>query len=395
MTIDRRAFGIGVANALVAASTSPRPAIARNSPIRIGWLVALSGPISASAAGHHRGTMLAAEVINAAGGVKGRRIEIVTSDTQGDPSKAVAAAQRMIAEKVDALWGPTSSGEALAITALVAKARIPSIHACVIDHLIDPLRYPNAFRSAPCNAQWDGAVRHHCRSILKAKRVALFGDTSGYGVNAINDSARSFAADGMEIADKASIDPTQTDVAPDLRRAREAGAEAVVLWSNSAGLVSRLLNARAAVGWNVPVVGHPTLSSGAIGPQLAKLANWENVFALGFRSSSHQGADRTLPPRSAEFLQRFRDRVPLDDTLLWWVTSGYDAVSLIAEAVGNAGSAPSEIVGYWNTLTARPGYFGEYSFSPTDHDGYDVKDVVMSVANSGRDGTFALAPGYG
>ncbi|RUQ70851.1 amino acid ABC transporter substrate-binding protein [Azospirillum doebereinerae] len=380
---------------MVAASILPRPAIAQSQPIRIGWLVALTGPISASAAGHHRGTILGAETINAAGGVKGRRIEIVTQDTQGDPSKAVGGAQRMIADKVDALWGPTSSGESLAITALVAKAKMPNIHPCVIDSLIEPLRYPNAFRSAPSNAQWDEAVRHYCRSVLKTKRVALFGDTSAYGVNAVNDSARSFVTDGMEIADKASIDPTQTDLLADLRRARESGAEAVVLWSNSVGLVSRLLNARAAVSWDVSVVGHPTLSSGAIGPQLAKLANWENVFALGFRSSSHHGAGRTLPPRSQEFLQRFRDRVPLNDTLLWWVTCGFDAVSLIAEAAGNAGSAPSEIIGYWNTLKKRPGYFGEYSFSPNDHDGYNVKDVVMSVANSGRDGTFDLAPGYG
>jgi len=394
MTINRRDFGVGAASALIAASPLPRPAIAQTPPIRIGWLVALSGPISASAIGHHRGTMLAAEIFNAAGGVKGRRIEIVTHDTQGDPSKAVGAAQRMIAEKVEAVWGPTSSGESLAITALLAKARMPNLHPCVIDGLIDPQRYPNAFRLAPSNSQWDATVRHYCRTVLKARRIALFGDSSGYGVNAVNDSARNFVADGMEVADKASIDPTQTDPIPDLRRAREAGAEAVLLWSNSTGLASRLLNGRAAIGWDVPVIGHPALSSGAVGPKLAKLANWEKVFTIGFRSSSHHGPGKTLPPRSEEFLRRFRDRVPLNDTLLWWVTSGYDAVSLIAEAVGNAGSAPSEIIGYWNSLQKRPGYFGEYSFSPAEHNGYNAGDLVLSVANSGRDGTFDLAPGY-
>ena len=64
--------------------------------MRIGWLAALTGPSSAPAIGFNRGVLFAAEAINAAGGVKGRKIEIVTRDTQGDPTKAVNATQEMI-----------------------------------------------------------------------------------------------------------------------------------------------------------------------------------------------------------------------------------------------------------------------------------------------------------
>lgn len=390
MSLTRRTFGLGAG---AAGAGLALPAIAQNRPLSIGFLVPLTGPISAAAAGLQRGTELAIDTLNQAGGIKGRKLELVTRDTQGDPSKAVNASQQMISDKVVAIWGPASSGESLAVTPLLARAKMPNIHQCVIDSLIDPVKYPNAFRAAPSNTQWDEAVRIYCKDVIKSGKIALIGDTSGYGVSAVKDSVATFAKDGMEIAYRANIDPTQTDVTPDLIRARAAGAQAIVLWCNSAGLVSRLLNTRATLDWDIPVLGHPSLSSGEIGALLAKPANWNNVYAIGFRSASY-GPDGRLPPKSEEFLQKYGAKVSLKDTLLWWVTSAYDTVNLIADAVRNAGPSSEEIIGYWNGLKDHQGYFGTYSYSPTDHNGYDVRGVVMSAANSGKNGTFALAPGY-
>jgi branched-chain amino acid transport system substrate-binding protein len=45
-------------------------------------------------------------------------------------------------------------------------------------------------------------------------------------------------------------------------------------------------------------------------------------------------------------------------------------------------------------LAKYPGYFGDYTFTPGEHNGYPTEDVVMSEASSARDGSFALAPGY-
>jgi branched-chain amino acid transport system substrate-binding protein len=87
--------------------------------------------------------------------------------------------------------------------------------------------------------------------------------------------------------------------------------------------------------------------------------------------------------------------VNLKDTLLWWVSCGVDAVNLVADAVNATGSTANEaIIKHWNGLTQWPGYFGSYSFTATNHNGYPEPDVVMSDASSGRNGTFALAPGY-
>src|ERR1700749_2870311 len=89
MAISRRDVLLGSAGALGATAFSfPAPAIAQSEPIKIGCLAAMTGPSSAPTIGFNRGVNFAADAINTAGGVKGRKIEIVVRDTQGDPTKA-------------------------------------------------------------------------------------------------------------------------------------------------------------------------------------------------------------------------------------------------------------------------------------------------------------------
>jgi branched-chain amino acid transport system substrate-binding protein len=392
MKLTRRDFAIGSV-ATATATSIAAPVFAQAEPLRIGWLAALTGPSSAPAVGFNRGVIFAADAINAAGGVKGRKIEIVTRDTQGDPTKAVNATQEMISQaKVHAIWGPTNSGESLAVTPIMARAKMPNIHPCVVDTLIDEQKFPNAFRMTS-NTQWDDAVRNYCTKIIKAKKVAVIGDTTGYGVSAAKASAAAFVKDGVEVVYLANIDSTQPDMTPDMLRAKTAGAEAIVVWSVSTGMDARMFNTRAALNWDVAFVGHPSMSSGEIAKLIDKPANWEKVYAIGYRSCSY-GEDGKLPPRTQELVDKLKGKVDLSDTLLWWVANAIDAVNLIAKAVEAGSSSSEDIIKYWNTVSKYPGYFGEYSWTATSHNGYPAGDVVMSAANSAKDGTFKLAPGY-
>ena len=392
MDVTRRSVVAGTTAALGLA----RPALAQAAPLRIGWLASLTGPSSAPAIGFNRGVTFAADSINAAGGAKGRKVEVVTRDTQGDPTKAVNATQELISQlKVDAIWGPTNSGESLAVTSIMARSKMPNLHPCVVDSLIDPKRFPNAFRIAPSNGQWDDAVRSYALGVLKARKVAVLGDTTGYGVSAVKASADAFKKDGAEIAYQANIDATQPDMTPDLLRARNAGAEAIVIWSVSTGMIARLLNTRAAMAWDVPFVGHPSLASGDVAGLITSPANWEKVYAVGYKSCSYDAAGK-LPARSQELVDRLAGKVNLSDSLLWWVAAGFDAITLVAKAVEATGSTDSEaLIAHWNGLQGYPGYFGDYSFSASQHNGYPTDEVVMSAANSAKTGAFALAPGYG
>ena len=320
----------------------------------------------------------------------------MTRDTQGDPTKAVNATQEMISQvKVHTIWGPVNSGEALATTPIMARAKMPNIHPCVVETLIDTTKYPNAFRMAPSNSQWDDAVRNYCLNILKAKKVAVVGDTTGYGVSAVGASVAAFKKDGADVVYQANIDPTQPDVTPDMLRMKNAGAEVIVVWSVNTGIEARMFNTRAALNWDVAFVGHPSLASGEIAGLVEKPANWEKVYCIGYKSCSYDASGK-LPPKSQDLVDRLiKAKVELNDTLLWWIAGGIDAIELIAKGVETSGSTdPEGIVKYWNSLSKYPGYFGNYTFSPTQHNGYLTEEIVMSESSTAKNGTFALAPGY-
>src|ERR1700744_4370886 len=397
MVISRRGVLLGSAGALGAASFSfPAPAIAESEPIKIGCLAAITGPASAPTQGFNRGVNFAVDAINGAGGVKGRKIELVMRDTQGDPSKAVNATQELISsQKVHAIWGPLNSGEALATTPIMARAKMPDIHPCVVESLIDPAKFPNAFRMAPSNSQWDDAVRNYCLNILKVKKIAVFGDTTGYGVTAVGASVAAFKKDGADVVYQANIDATQPDMTPDMLRAKNAGAEVIVVWSVATSMEARMFNTRAAMNWDVSFVGHPSLASGDIAGLVEKPANWEKVYAIGYQSCSYDAAGK-LPAKSQELVDRLtKANIALNDTLLWWIAGGIDAIEVMAKGVAESGSTDNAgIIKYWNTLSKYPGYFGDYTFTPTQHNGYPTDEIVMSAANSAKNGTFALAPGY-
>jgi branched-chain amino acid transport system substrate-binding protein len=293
------------------------------------------------------------------------------------------------------VFGPTNSGEALATTPILARAKIPTLTAGVVDSLIDPVKFPNAFRVAASNTQWDDAVRNYTLKIIKGTKVAITADATGYGTSAVNASLASFRKDGAQIVFDSVIDATQADVMPDMLRMKNSGADVIVSWTVSAGMAGRQMNARAAMNWDVPIVGHPALGTGDIARLLDKPSNWEKVYMIGYRSSSYDAAGK-LPPRAQALVDKIKGKVQLDDTLLWWILSGVDGVNLIADAVkeNKGNSSPEAIIGYLNGLKGYPGVFGTYRFAPDEHNGFPAEEVVMQQASKRRDGGFDLAPGY-
>src|SRR2546423_14486560 len=116
----RQALKSGAAIAAVGIAT---PAIAQKDPILIGYLPALTGPSSSTGVGINRGVQMAVQEINAAGGIGGRQIELISRDTQSDPTKAVdGAAELPRGHKVNGVLGPINSGEAIPVVPLLAKA---------------------------------------------------------------------------------------------------------------------------------------------------------------------------------------------------------------------------------------------------------------------------------
>jgi len=396
MTMRRRQIlsGATAVGALSLASSLPKPAISAPGPIKIGYLPALTGPSSSTGVGINRGAMLAVEAINKAGGINGAPIELIVRDTQSDPTKAVnAVAELTKREKVALIWGPLNSGEALAATPLIARDKVPMLHPCWVDELIDVAKYPMSFRQAPNNTQIGGGANFYVVDVLKLKKVAVISDTTGYGTASVKTYVPMLKAKGADVVYENHVDAANPDLKPELLRMQSAGAQVIMPWSVNAGFLSRILNTRGAMGWDVPVVGQTTLGSGQTKALLEKPEYWNKVYSNNFRNCCY--ANGKLPDNVAAYVERLKKaNVELNDTLLWWVALGWDGVNLIAETIKKTGTKADDIVAYWNKLKDWPGLYGTVTWTPQQHNGFPDREVVMCEVNSLKDGAFNLAPGY-
>ncbi len=401
MSIKRRGInrrqvlsGSAAIGAASLASGLAAPAIAANEPIKIGYLPALTGPSSSTGIGINRGTELAVNEINAAGGINGRKIELIVRDTQSDPTKAVnAVAELAQRQKASIIWGPLNSGEALAATPLIAREKLPMLHPCWVDELIDVKKYPMAFRQAPTNTQIGGGANHYVLEVLKLKKVAVVSDTTGYGTASVNTYVPMLKAKGADVVYTNHIDAANPDLKPELLRMQNAGAQVIMPWSVNAGFLSRILNTRGVMNWDVPVVGQTTLGSGQTKALLEKPEYWNKVYSNNFRNCCY--VNGKFSPSAAEFVERLKKaKIEFADTLLWWVALGWDGAQMMAEAFKAAGTKAQDITGYFNKVKNWPGIYGTVTWTPEQHNGFPDQEVVMCEVNSLKDGAFNLAPGY-
>ena len=394
MSLTRRQL-LASAGAAAMASTIAKPAIAAKDPIQVGYLPALTGPSSSTGIGINRGIELAVKEINDAGGIDGRQIEMITRDTQSDPTKAVnGAAELTRGQKVSVVFGPVNSGESLAVVPLLARTNTPQVHPCWVDTLIDAQKYPMCFRNAPTNQQIGGAANRYVVDVLKKKKVAVISDTTGYGTASVNAYVPMLKAIGAEVVYQGNVDAANPDLKPELLRMQSSGAEAIMPWSVNAGFLSRIINTRGQLAWDVPIVGQTTLRSGQTKDLLEKPEYWGKVYPNNFRPVCYAAGGK-LTDRTMDFLGRLKSaKIEMGDTLLWWIALGYDSPRMIAQAMKEVGAEPDKLVDYLNQLKGFPGVYGDITFTKDQHNGYPDNEVVMVEANSLKDGAFNLAPGY-
>jgi branched-chain amino acid transport system substrate-binding protein len=364
-------------------------------PIKVGWLSSLTGPLSSAALAENEGVKIAVEEINKAGGINGRPIELLTRDTAGDPTKAVNFAQQLaFSEKVHFIIGPVNSGEGLATAPIIARAGIPNLVIGSVDELVDPAKYPRAFRVINTNRQWISTANDYALNVLKKRKVAVIGDTSGYGTSSAKTATELLKAAGIEPVYSALIDPNKTDLTDEMNKARAAGAEVVMPWSAATGLLGRLLNARGELGWKVPVVGHPALMASQIRKLLNKPEYWEETYASGYQSTTY-GADGKLPAQTQALVDKVRPKFGNGelDILFWWVAMGYDTVKLVEHAVKAAGGTdPAKIQQALENTRSFRGVYATYTWGPKARNGLPDSNMAVNAANTFKDGSFKLAP---
>src|SRR5881396_2702611 len=125
-----------------------QPLLAQSPPVKIFGLVELSGTGATSGTNFNDGVKLAVKEINAAGGILGRKIEYMASDTQSQPQIAKALAVKAVDDGAYVVMGPVFSGSILVSMAETKRAGIPNFtggEAATITQQGNPYIFRTAF----------------------------------------------------------------------------------------------------------------------------------------------------------------------------------------------------------------------------------------------------------
>ena len=366
------------------ALTLATPALAQSNPIKLGFVVALTGAFATNAQAIAFGYQKAVAELNADGGLIGRKIDYITRDSAAEPTKAVNFTKELLFnENVDALGGPTNSGEVLPTLALVTGAKKIQIISGSVDELINPAKYPYAFRCLNAAGQWYTVSVRYTLERLQRRKVAIINDNSGFGTLAMQSVERVLKAAGITPVYKVNADINAPDLTDEIVKARNAGADVIHLWSNSSGFLARVLNARGQQKWDAPVVAIPAVLQEQVANLLTDRSYWANVFSPGY-ANSVLDADDKLPPATQAFLDRYKAEVgPFMAAGIYAMLQGYNIPMLYAAGVRRAGSIDTEAVkaALESDKTIDLPY-GPFRFSSTDHNGFPDSGVVMVAANS-------------
>jgi len=364
-------------------------------PIKIGWLSSLTGPLSSAAIAENQGVMFAVDEINSAGGINGQKIELVTRDTAGDPTKAVNFAQQLIfVDKVSFIIGPVNSGESLATVPIVAKAGLPNLVIGTVDELVDPKKYPRAFRVINTNRQWIEAANDYALNVLKRKKVAVIGDTSGYGTSSAKTANELLEKAGIKPVYTVLVDPNKTDLTDEMNKAKAAGADVLMPWSAATGLLARLINTRGDMGWDVAIVGHPAMMAPALKKLLNKPEYWGNAYAAGYVSTTYDAKGK-LPAATQALLDKMRAKTGGNeiDYMFWWVALGYDTVKIAEYAIKQSGGTdPAAIQRVLENTKNLAGVYANYTWTAEQRNGFPDHSIVIDIANTFKDGSYKAAP---
>ena len=133
-------------------------------------------------------------------------------------------------------------------------------------------------------------------------------------------------------------------------------------------------------------------------PAIRKLLNkpeyWNNAYATGYASTTYS-ADGKLPERTQALIDKMRPKLGGGeiDFMFWWVALGYDTVKVIEHVIKKAGSTdPAAMQKALEETTELKGVYTTYSWSAQDRNGFPDHSILMSTANTFKDGSFKPAP---
>ncbi|MCX8204183.1 MAG: ABC transporter substrate-binding protein [Candidatus Nezhaarchaeota archaeon] len=343
-------------------TTVPAPAPAPKPPIKIGFVSPLTGPSAYLGREVVDGALLALEEINAAGGMLGRKVELIIEDDEGKPDKCLSAVKKLIeVDRVDLLAGILHSGNVIAVSEYVAAVGIPYISAIssgpVLVYTSDPKKFRNFFTLHPFYDDC-GKLGLKFLEFIKAKTFVVIRETLTWSIRS-SDFLELFAADrGIKCLKKIDVPAGCKDFSDAIMMAKELKPDALVFYVFTGAevtLIKQLYEAR----FPVPYCGVMALASNW--PLFDLIGTASDYLCFGTWSWNISITEKTVP-----FFNKFYKKYGYRASGLEG-PAGYDLMYFIKTALEKAGSLEWDAVIKAYEEVEIIGVRGKTKIDPADH----------------------------
>jgi branched-chain amino acid transport system substrate-binding protein len=343
--------------------------------IVLGNLQDLSGPTSVLGNAVTRGAELAVAKVNAAGGLKGDKVKLVTVDTKGNVQEAIKAFNRLVDhEKAVAVLGPPVSNIGLAIAPIANEKKI-----AVLGSFIDPRvtvqengeAQPAMFLIQPTSTQYAEIIASYANEKLGFKKFAvLYDQSNAFAVSMLKPFKAYIEKRGGSVVAEETYTKTDKDYRAQLNKIKSAGADVLYIPNYTQDLVITVKQAKQ-IGLNLPMV-----SGLDAAPPFATLVGDPEAANNIYFANNFSDKEAQLTEVRNAYKAKFNED-PINKAYL-----GYDKVVVLLKAVelGGGASGPQIIAGLAKIKDVQ-GTTGVISLSPKTHQPVGLSMVMYKIEN--------------
>lgn len=338
--------------------------------IKIGVIQPLTGSVAYNGLTYVNGAKLAVERRNAAGGVLGKKIELVIEDGQCQPAKSVNAAEKLIArDKVVALSGAFCSSATAAVMPVAEKYKMPFLTGVSSKADLTEKGMQYFFRSAETDRLMSKTFSKILVDKLQLKRVAYIGVNDDWGRGGVEDFSKDMAALGVTTVMKEYFDHGATDFYTLLTKLRSANVDGVFVAAETQD-GSILVKQFKEFGLKTKVFG---------------VGSWATADFIGLTGDASEGIYAAVPyassmpgDRNKAFVEQYQKAYKEKPGK--YGAAGFNAMNILMEGVARAGNTQSDAIRDALRKTEYQAPNGTYRFTDKG-EGYGFDVVLVQIQN--------------
>jgi branched-chain amino acid transport system substrate-binding protein len=193
--------------------------------IKIGVTQPLTGAFAASGNYVAQGTKIAEDEINQAGGVLGKKIQLIIEDNKSNPTEAVSTVEKLIEkDKVPVLIGAWSSTLTLAVMPKLEEYKVPMIVETSSSGKITTSGNPYVFRISPTSAMEAKAFQPLVKA-MGIKKADFLYTNNDFGIGSGAEYSKMLKANGVQVGVMETMDPNATDFSAQLAKIKASGGD--------------------------------------------------------------------------------------------------------------------------------------------------------------------------